>query len=201
MVRWSYKRLARLPLVRHQFGPTGDRSGLPGTSSAAARGRIGRASHPVPINLQQRVECRCGLDEPARRLCESTASEGGLGARRSPRVGGSVLGDHTRACCVLVLHVKNRMHGPRARLRPLDLENATWIAFIRRRFRCASEGRCLVGGATPTPCDTGPGRCMNGQTQADFCEGTSCRYTVSYRRCAYHNRRFTTQFDARSRSK
>jgi hypothetical protein len=41
-----------------------------------------------------------------------------------------------------------------------------------------SEGRCLVGGATSAPCDTGPGRCMDDQTQADFCDGASCRYCI-----------------------
>jgi hypothetical protein len=60
--------------TRQQVGPTGVRSGLPGTSSSAARGRNWPCAHPVPINLQQVVECRFGLDEPARRLCESTAS-------------------------------------------------------------------------------------------------------------------------------
>jgi hypothetical protein len=108
-----------------------------------------------------------------KRLCLQHQERTGHRAASAPAVGpvaprrpaspGAAGGDRTRACCVLALPVTNRMHGQGAGRRPLDIEDPTWVALKRGGFGVrASEGRCVVGGAAPTPYTMrhpGPGRC------------------------------------------
>jgi hypothetical protein len=136
--------------------------------SDPVRGMVGPSSDPrtcephvlTCTNPSRGSRSRGACAPPQRKAAQSVSSiRSGPGtAERAPWVGPSL--EIARALLLRAGAAREESHArPKGGMRPLDLENPTWIAFETGRFRCASEGRCLVGGAAPSARDTGPGRC------------------------------------------